>query len=283
MSRTLKVSRRRKPSREQGSGLPAPREPQVVAAVVVPVAADEHATLVHGERDAVPAGERFRAAGPVVLEQILPRLLQMAEERGGRECGRCDLFTREQELLLFGEVLAVAVGDGQTDAVDAGGQLGAAPVVLVVPRIVPHQVVADDGLAGAQILEGPRTHADHHLAGGRVGQRIAAGLAEAEDGSGVVAERGAADRPRFDEPLHLCSAPVAHGEPPLHVQTGIRELVDAELELLLLEPLEGNTHDTTPFRSLEEPVIPLASGVPRNETSALCTRNTQSACLIPKP
>lgn len=244
MSRTLKVSRRRKPSREQGSGLPAGRgQPQAVVAVAAPAADHVHATPDHRECDAAPAGERFRTASPVIFQQILPRLLQVAEEHGGRECDRRDLLTGEQELLLLGEVLAVAVGDGHANAVDAGGQLDAAPVVLVIPRVIPHEVAADDGLAGAEILEGPRTDTNDHLAGGGIGQRIAADLTDAEDGHSIVAEGRTADRPRFHEALHLGSARITHGEPPFDVQTGIRQLVDAELELLLLETLEGNTHD----------------------------------------
>ena len=56
--------------------VPAPREPQVVVAVVVPVVVDVHATLVHGEFDAVLVGER-----------CLPIPVCVTGDRGLLPCG----------------------------------------------------------------------------------------------------------------------------------------------------------------------------------------------------
>jgi len=162
--------------------------------MVIPVVVDVHATTVNIEYDVVVIGERLFATTPVVFEKIVSDLLQMNEQGGSTEGDRSNLFVRKEKSLLFGEVLAVAVWHRQAHAVDALCQLCTCQVVLVVPILLVHQLVAD--LAVTQVLQRPVSDADNDLARCGFWERFRTRFSEAEDCHGVVGEG------RFDWILH---------------------------------------------------------------------------------
>ena len=281
ISRRFKASRRRKPSRLQGVGLPGGPEEDVAVRAVIPVAVDEHATLVDVECGVVAIRERFSATAEVPLEEVFAGDAEMRCQRGradGRGQGlKCGVQPGEETLLFISRLLVPRQPVGCRHG-DAG--------VVVARRSLPGfpflGEIVDDLAGRHQLSECPAAVPYDDLAVGSLGCLLLAVVGEAQDtadGLGVVDERREADGPHGHETLHRGGVGIAHGEPPLHVDSGIRQLVDAEIELLLLQSLETDTHETTPFGSLEETSIAAGSDLLGNETSSLCPKRAQSACL----
>lgn len=283
-SRRFKVSRSAEASRLQGSGLPSGRQPQAVIAIVIPVAVDEHATLVDNERGVAAVGEYLTAAAPVVLKKIVAGLLETNEQSGCTEGNRGDVFPGQKETLLLGKVLPVAVSHWQSHSVDTGCQLRCHAVVLVVPVLLMHQLLA--GITVTQVLQRPVTDTDHDLTGRRFGKRFRTRLSEAEDCHGIVGEGRKSHRPRICKVLHGSRVCIQHGQPPLRCDSCPLEPLETSGDLLLRQPRQTccGLHRKTPLPlkwGIQVLPIPSARTCSENETSALGTQNdAQRACLF---
>lgn len=225
--------------------------------------------------------ERFGANAEVPLEEVFAVDTEVHGQRGHAD-GRGQLLECGIKPIQVSDPLVVrhpvAVRHGNADVVVARRGL---------PRFPFLGEVVDDLAGRLQFSEGPAAVPHHALAVRSLGGFLLAVVGEAQDatdGLGIVDERRQADGPCLDETQHRCIVRIAHGEPPLHVDTGVRQLVDAEIELLLLQPLEADTHETTPFRSLEETSIAAGSDLlgTRQAAYALSKRH-RMLVSTPKP
>lgn len=244
----VKKARALKTSRLQGVGLPGGPEEHVAAGTAVPVV-DAHDTLVDVEYGADAIREHYSGTGAAFpLEEVFTGDAEMHGEYG-RADGRGQLLERSveprQEIGVLLMRHPVALGNGDTGMVIARRGL---------PRFLFLVEIVDDLTGRNQLPEGPAVVPHHTLAVGGLRCLLLAVVGETKDaarGFGVVDERREQDGPRCHKALHCCRVRVAHGEPALHIDPRLGEIVHAEIEIPPFQLFEIATHDNS-FRELEE-------------------------------
>jgi len=279
MSRRFKASRRRKPSRLQGSGLPrGGGETEARAAPAIPAVGDDDAIAIEvtdADADAVRA--LVDAAHVTVRQETLASCQCIDDEERGDAARGGHFFLRKEELLLIREGLVEGTFHGDAEIPLLRGVLALGPVVRLIP------VLAVDEL----LLANEREVAQRDERDAGIEEPVYPVLAlHTLLHGGLERLHGNQEGVLFHHLHHAAEEALVVSECGIEVaaRTDLAarhdHLVD-EAEVLAEVALTHDVfgHHTPTFLEKQRPKSS-GTALPRNETSALGTFNAKRACLI---